>query len=85
MLEENVRGLGDGVRVVGAALAPQQLAMQGQAVNFVGKKDDFWGFRVLPEEDLTPDMTVHKVPTKSLADVKVRCFLNFKLQHDTIG
>lgn len=72
ILEENLADLGDGVTVVGAALAPQNLAEEGGTVNFVGKEENYWGFRVLPDDALTPNMTVHKVPTKSLADVKVR-------------
>ena len=71
VLEENVEALGEGSTVVGAALAPVALAEKGSTVNFVGDKDQYWGFRVLPDEKLEPGMTVHKVPTKSLADVKV--------------
>lgn len=68
ILEENVAVLGDGIKTVGAALAPQHLA--GSSVNFVGRKDQYWGFRVLPDDQLKPDMLVHKVPTKSLNDIK---------------
>ena len=56
---------------MGAAVAPVELAEKGSTVNFVGAKDQYWGFRVLPDEDLKPGMTVHKVTTKSLADIKV--------------
>lgn len=70
ILEENVAVLGNGVKTVGAALAPQHLA--GSSVNFVGRQDQYWGFRVLPDDQLKPDMLVHKVPTKSLNDIKVQ-------------
>ena len=73
ILEENVAGLGKGSTVVGAAVAPVALAEKGSTVNFVGAKDQYWGFRVLPDDKITTGMTVHKVPTKSLADIKVPC------------
>jgi hypothetical protein len=69
IIEENVAGLGDGVTVVGAALAPE--ALSGKTVNFVGQEDKYWAFHVLPDSELTPNMMVMKVPTKSLSDIQV--------------
>jgi hypothetical protein len=82
IIEENVAGLGDGVTVVGAALAPK--ALSGKTVNFVGQEDKYWAFHVLPDSELTPNMMVMKVPTKSLSDIQVSTMHCFGLCYDFV-
>lgn len=60
------------VKVIPAALVPESVARDGQSVNFAAEStEQYWAFRVVPDEDIIDGMEVHKVPTLSLADVQV--------------
>ena len=76
ILERNVQILGDLVKVVPAALVTEGLARKGVTVNFAAaNKQEYWAFRVIPDEEVTNDMDVHRVPTYSLADIQVRLLM----------
>lgn len=75
ILTQNVQMLEDTVKVVPAALVTEEVARGGEYVHFAAESEElYWAFRVVPDDEVTQDMNVHKVPTLSLSDVQVRLF-----------
>lgn len=73
ILEKNVEILGESVKVVPGALVTEGLARKGVTVNLAAPlKEQYWAFRVIPDEQVKDEMDVHKVPTYSLSDILVR-------------
>ena len=73
ILTQNVQALKDAVKVVPAALVPEEVARRGETVNFAAEsKKEYWAFRVVPEKEVHRHKVVHKVPTYSISDIQVR-------------
>jgi hypothetical protein len=73
VLTKNVQILSHVVRVVPAALVTEAVAARGETVNFAAMNGaDYWAYRVVPDNEITGDMQVHKVPTYSLSHLQVR-------------
>lgn len=72
MLTQNLAMFNSTATPVGFALVPEDVAATGETVNFAAEKDQFWGFHVVGNEEIFPNMTVHRVPTRSLSQIRVR-------------
>lgn len=75
VLTENLATFKSTATAVGVALVTEEVAASGGTVNFAAEKEQYWGFHVVADEEIFPNMTVHKVPTRSLSQIRVCCCL----------
>jgi hypothetical protein len=73
ILTENLGAFSSTAKAVGVALVTEDVAASTGSVKFAAEVDQFWGFHVVTDEEIFPNMTVHSVPTRSLSQIRVRC------------
>jgi hypothetical protein len=72
ILTENLGAFSSTAKAVGVALVTEDVAASTGSVKFAAEVDQFWGFHVVSDEEIFPNMTVHSVPTRSLSQIRVR-------------
>lgn len=74
ILTENLAAFNATATAVGVALVTEEVAASGGTVSFAAEKDQFWGFHIVPDNAVfSSNVTVHKVPTRSLSQIRVCC------------